>query len=36
MLDYNLLTVRNISVVILDFKLGHFCVNEKLLQKAKH
>jgi hypothetical protein len=36
MLDYNLVTVRDISVVILAFKLGHFCVKEKSLQKAKH
>ena len=34
MLDYNLVTVRDISVVILAFKLGHFCVNKKSLQKA--
>ena len=36
MMDYNLVTVRNISVVILAFKLGHFCGNEKSLLKAKH
>jgi hypothetical protein len=36
MLDYNLVTVTNISVVILACKVGHFCVNEKLLRKAKH
>ena len=36
MVDDNLVTVRNISVVILAFKLGHLCGNEKSLLKAKH
>ena len=33
MLDYNLVTVRDISVVILAFKFGHFCVNKKSSKK---
>ena len=36
MLDYNLVTIRNISVVILAIKLGHSCANKKSLQKDKH
>ena len=31
-----LVTVRNISVAILTFKLGQFYINKKLLQKGRH